>query len=112
MSRPGLSIARGLIKSTIFMLHEAVSYIQRRMVRLSFILPFLKGEIGLSKNGLYRKGYIKANKIGRDAKKGGFHNKGEWKCLKGNIIEINLQKIKDYFICRHISYYVYISRQK
>ena len=47
------------------------------MVRLSFILPLLKGEIGLSKNGLYRKGYIKVNKIGRDAKKGGFHNKGE-----------------------------------
>ena len=82
------------------------------MVRLSFILPLLKGVIGLSKNGLYRKEYIKVNKIGGMPKRADFITRGNRKCLKGNIIKINLQKIKVYFICRHISYYVYISREK
>lgn len=51
-----------------------------------YLLSLLRGK-WLPKNGLFREGYKKVNKFGRDAKKG-----GNLKCLKGNMIK-NMTKL-------------------
>lgn len=48
------------------------------------------GAVGLAKNGLYGEGFKQVNKTGKGAKKGGHKRGGIGKCLKENIIKINL----------------------
>ena len=61
-------------------------YLDFLMVGHFYLLSLLRGK-WLPKSGLFREGYKKVNKLGRDAKKG-----GNLKCLKGNMIK-NMTKL-------------------